>query len=339
MAGNDSPPSRNRAVKPSLSFFGLALIVTVVSAPAQQAGEDISFKVDVRLVSVLANVKDARGAPIPDLKVEDFSVLDGGEEVAIAVFERRTNRPLSVTLMIDTSLSTAKDLRFEREAARRFVNNLIGPDSQPEDQVAILQFSDYVDLLSDFTRSPQRLQDALNRTRPDSGTSMYDAVLLASQILEHRSGRRVVVVITDGGDTTSRIPFTEALEAAHDVDTVIYGIIVVPIQSDAGRNVGGENALKSLAGQTGGETFIQYGTADLDQAFREILRNLRTQYLIAYYPPPARTGRERFRRTEVRVNRPGATVLGRTGYFLPEEETNRPVSVPANISVQPPNQP
>jgi len=142
-----------------------------------------------------------------------------------------------------------------------------------------------------------------------------------------------MVVITDGGDTTSRIPFPEALAAVHGIDGVIYGIIVVPIQSDAGRNVGGENALKTLASNTGGETFIQYGTADLDQAFQGILLNLRTQYLIAYYPPET-ASRDGFRPTEIRVKRAGARVLARNGYFVPTDPP-RPAAAPNRISVQP----
>ncbi len=311
----------------------LLLAAAMLSAAPQKDEEDVSFKVDVSLVTVLVNVKDARGAPIGDLEKEDFTVIDGGTPREIAVFEKRTNRPLSVALMVDTSLSAAKELPFERDAAKRFLRNLLGADSSPQDRAAVLQFSDYVDLLVSFTRSLNRLNRALDQTRADSGTSLYDAVLLGSQILQRREGRRVMVVITDGGDTTSRIPFTEALQGAHGIDAVIYGIIVVPIQSDAGRNVGGENALKALAIHTGGETYIQYGTADLDQAFQEILRNLRTQYLIAYYPP-APSSKETFRATEIRVNRPDARVLSRTGYYVPEQET-RPATPTGRPSVRP----
>jgi Ca-activated chloride channel family protein len=300
---------------------------------AAQAQEDVSFKVDVSLVTVLVNVKDERGAPIANLEPSDFTVLDGGVEREIAVFERRTDRALSVALMLDASLSAAKELPYERDAAKRFLASLLGPGSQPADRAAVLKFSDFVDLLVGFTRSQSRLTRALNEVRADSGTSVYDAILLASQVLERREGRRVMVVITDGGDTTSRIPFPEALAAVHGIDGVIYGIIVVPIQSDAGRNVGGENALKTLASNTGGETFIQYGTADLDQAFQGILLNLRTQYLIAYYPPET-AGRDGFRSTEIRVKRTGARVLARNGYFVPSHSP-KPATAPNRISVQP----
>jgi len=328
-----APARGNRDVKIRHRIPALLMLAAAILSAAPQKDEDVSFKVDVSLVTVLVNVKDANGAPIGDLEKEDFMIVDGGMPREIAVFERRTNRPLSIALMMDTSLSAAKELPFERDAAKRFLRNLLGSDSAEQDRAAILQFSDYVDMLVSFTRSLNRLNRALEQTRADSGTSLYDAVLLGSQVLQRREGRRVMVIITDGGDTTSRIPFGEALQGAHGVDAVIYGVIVVPIQSDAGRNVGGENALKTLAAGTGGETYIQYGTADLDQAFQEILRNLRTQYLIAYYPPPS-SGRGKFRATEVRVKRPGARVLSRNGYFVPEEES-RPATPAGRPNVRP----
>jgi Ca-activated chloride channel homolog len=319
-------------VRSSLQRARIVILAAFV-ATAAQAQQDASFKVDVSLVTVLVNVKDEQGAPIANLEPRDFTVLDGGVERDIAVFERRTDRALSVALMVDASLSAAKELPYEREAAKRFLANLLGPGSQSADRAAVLKFSDFVDLLVGFTASQSRLTRALNEVHADSGTSVYDAVLLASQMLERREGRRVMVVITDGGDTTSRISFQEALAGAHGIDGVIYGIIVVPIQSDAGRNVGGENALKTLASNTGGETFIQYGTADLDQAFQEILLNLRTQYLIAYYPPET-AGRDGFRPTEIRVRRAGARVLARNGYFVPSNPP-KPAAAPNRISVQP----
>jgi len=250
----------------------------------------------------------------------------------VAVFERRTNRPLSVVLMLDASLSTAIELRFERESAKRFLQNLLGAGSNPADRAAILKFSDYVDLLSGFTRSQKRLAQALERVRPESGTSMYDAILLCSDELARRSGRRVMIIITDGGDTTSRISFQRAQEAAHAVDAVIYGIIVMPIKSDAGRNTGGENALKTFAKNTGGTTFVEPGPEALNEAFDEILRNLRTQYLIGYYPPEISSSTERFRPVSVTVDRPGSRVLSRNGYYVPLARRSSP---PGRIDLQP----
>lgn len=294
---------------------------------------ETTFKVDVRLVNLLVTVKDSQGAPIADLSAEDFTVVDGGERRKIAVFERRTNRPLSVVLMLDTSLSTNKELPFERDAASRFFAKLLGEGSQPGDRVAVLQFSDYVEVLGGFTRSARSASKAMRRIQRGGGTSLYDAVYLASQQLGQREGRRVMVVITDGGDTASYVSFHEALESAHGIDAVIYAVIVIPIRADAGRNTGGENALKTLTANTGGTAFVQFGTQNLDAAFDEILESLRTQYLIGYYPPERQEGRERFRRITVKVRRPGARVLSRNGYYL--SATPRKTSGKTQIRVRP----
>lgn len=318
----------------ALVYCAAALWVVTGSGTvrAQRESDAPTFSADVNLVNLLVTVQDESGAPLGDLKAAEFTVVDSGSEREIAVFEQRTNRPLSVALMLDTSLSTGKELRYERESAKDFLQRLLGSGSHPDDRAAIIEFSSYVDLAQGFTRSQRRLDRALDSIRAEGGTSMYDAIYLAAMQLERRSGRHVMIVITDGGDTTSRISFQKALEEAQVVDAVIYGIIVVPIRSDAGRNTGGENALKTLAAHTGGKTFIQYADEGRDEAFDEILRSLRTQYLIGYYPPTDVESTEKFRRISVRVRRPGVRVLARNGYFVPEPKK---IVRPARPSIGP----
>lgn len=313
-----------------------AVVVLAACLTALSAQQETTFRVDVSLVSVLVTVKDADGTPIGDLEREDFTVTDGGIPRPIAVFERRTDRPISVALMIDASLSTAIELRQERISARRFVENLLREGSHPDDRVAVLKFSAYVDLLAGFTRSIRTLSGALRTVRPESGTALYDAIVVTSEELAGRAGRRVMIIITDGGDTTSSTSFQDALRATQAIDGVIYGIIVMPIKSDAGRNTGGENALKTLARATGGATFVLLGPPeDMNQAFDQILRNLRTQYLLGYYPPELPETNETFRPITVKANRPGVTVLARNGYFLPEARRLSP-SIPAErIDIRP----
>ncbi len=293
------------------------------TSPQDAPKEDPTFKVDVSLVHVLATVKGPNGAPIGDLERQEFTVLDGGEEREIAVFERQTNRPLSVAMMLDTSLSTGKEIQFEKDSAKRFATNLLDSDRYGKDRLSVFRFSVFVELATEFTKKRKPIQRALDSIRPDSGTSMYDAISLAAGQLDGRPGRRVMVIITDGGDTSSRTTFHKALEEAQRIDAVIYGVIVMPIKADAGRNVGGENALKTLAANTGGATFVQFGGVDLNQAFDEILRSLRTQYLIGYYPPEHTSVTERFRPVEIKVSRPQATVLARNGYFVPDRASRR----------------
>ena len=329
-----SPAGGDPSVRASLARCLVFLLWAGTLLPAEpEEHKDITFKVDVSLVNLLVTVKDPRGAPIADLEAGNFTITDSGAEREIAVFERRTNRPLSVSLMLDTSLSTAKELRFERESAKRFFEKLLGPGLHPDDRMAVLQFTESVELLAPFTNSRRRIRKGLGEIRKGGGTSMYDAILLSSRQLQRRSGRRVMIIITDGGDTTSYSSFQEALESAHEIDAVIYGIIVIPVRSDAGRNTGGENALKVLAINTGGETFVQYADENLDEAFDKILESLRAQYLIAYYPPERASELEHFRRIQVTVDRPGASVLSRNGYYL--SEARDPRAKPSRISVRP----
>ncbi len=277
------------------------------------------FTADVQLVTLPITVKDARGAPMADLGPEDFRILEQGEPREIAVFERRTNRPLSIALMLDASLSTAIELRYERESAARFLVRLLGSGSQPGDRAAVYEFSSGVAELAPFTRDERRLKKALEAVRPEFGTSLYAAVLLASQELAGREGRRVIVLITDGGDTTSSVRFADALRAAHAAEAAIYPLIVLPIRSDAGRNRGGEHALLLLAERSGGEAFVQYGTENLDAVFDDVLRSLRTQYLLGFYPQRgAGDAGDAFREVEVQVAREGATVRARSGYYADE---------------------
>lgn len=318
--------------------------LAVLGMLGAQDPEPALFTADVRLVTLPATVKDRHGAPIGGLGPEDFQILEEGQPRELAVFERRTNRPLSVALMLDASQSTAIELRFERGSASRFFGRLLEPAVHIEDRAAVFSFSGSVEELQGFTRKQKDLKDALNRVKPQNGTSVYDAIVVASGELGGRVGRRVIVIITDGGDTTSFSTYDEALRAAHEAEAAIYPLIVLPIRADAGRNRGGEHALLTLARSTGGEAFVQHGTSDLDAAFDAVLLNLRTQYLLGFYPvSDAGVELDGFQRTEVRVAREGATVLVRSGYFeQPSLNPGRPAPpevVPVRLRQPAPRRP
>jgi Ca-activated chloride channel family protein len=144
---------------------------------------------------------------------------------------------------------------------------------------------------------------------------MYDAVVLASQGLRDREGRHVVVVVTDGGDTTSAQKYKDAIESVQRAEAVIYPILVVPITNDAGRNIGGENALTQMANDTGGRVFSPSVGAQLDAAFADILRDLRTQYLVAYYPRNLPSDAPRFRPVKLELSRKDLHASTRSGYY------------------------
>ncbi|MBM3785073.1 MAG: VWA domain-containing protein [Acidobacteria bacterium] len=285
----------------------------IVASPIL-AAQEVTFRADVKLVRMLATVKDANGALIAGLEKEDFAITDNGAPQEIAHFERQTAQPLSVAMLVDTSGSTAKDLKYEIDSLKRFSKALFA-SGNVGDQAALFTFNHEVLKRSPFTRKQKRIEDAANSIKAEAGTSLYDAILLGASELKRREGRRVIVVITDGGDTTSQTDFHAALEAAHANDAVIYSIVVVPVSNDAGRNVGGENALTQFSNSTGGRFFLPSVGAALDKAFDEILRDLRTQYLLTYYPKNVPLTRNRFHAVKVGVGKPGLRVQTRSGYY------------------------
>jgi Ca-activated chloride channel family protein len=259
-------------------------------------------------------VRNPSGELVGTLTKGDFSVFDNGVKQELAVFERQTEQPLSVALLVDTSLSTAKEVRYETDSVSRFLKAVFS-EGDPQDSVALYSFSYNVTLLSSFTRRRERLDEAMKLLKPASGTSMYDAIYLVSRDLEIRDGRRVMILVTDGGDTTSAKKFQQALEAAQQADAVLYAILVMPIMNDAGRNVGGENALAGLAAGTAGRVFTPSVGPAVDTAFSDILKELRTQYFLGYYPRNVPPDGDRFHRLEVKVRNPDLRVLARSGYY------------------------
>jgi Ca-activated chloride channel family protein len=231
-------------------------------------------------------------------------------------------------LLVDTSMSSGIELKYEREAATRYATALLGPGAHEDDRLAVMKFSEGVEMLVDFSRTPRNIERAIDRLKPEFGTSLYDGVLLASEELAARDGRHVIIAISDGGDTTSYTSFRAALEGAHSADAVLFSLIVRPVKADAGRNLGGENTLKMFASNTGGLAFVEYTEEGIDRAFSQILENLRTQYLLAYYPPEHTDPKTRFRQISVEVDVPHQRVLARAGYYVPEERKLLPESIP-----------
>jgi Ca-activated chloride channel family protein len=291
-------------------LIGAALFAAAGAAVLAQS----TFKVEVRLVRLLVTVKDRQGQIVGSLDRGAFRVVDSGVPQEIAVFERSTSLPLSVSVLIDTSGSTAKELRYETQSVEKFLRALTG-EGNPQDAAALYSFNYDVTLLTSFTRRQARLFDALKALKPEGGTSLYDAIYLASKDLEGRDGRHVLVIVTDGGDTTSRQDYHQALEAAQRADAVIYPILVVPITNPAGRNTGGEHALDTIASGTGGRVFAPSVGAQLDQAFTDILRDLRTQYLLGYYPRNIPVDAPKFHPVKVEVSSPDLRAQTRAGYY------------------------
>jgi Ca-activated chloride channel family protein len=291
-----------------LALFGL------LSAGAIWAQDQPSFRINVNLVRVIATVKNKAGELVGELQKNEFQVLDNGVPQEISVFERQTDQPLSVALLIDISGSTAKDLKFETDSATRFLKALLS-EGNPTDSVALYSFNWQVTRNNYFTHSLASLSNSLKTLKGEAGTSLYDAIFLASRDLEDREGRKVLVIVTDGGDTTSAKNLKQALSAAQFADAVIYPVVVIPIVNDAGRNIGGENALTFMAEGTGGRTFLPSLGAELDRAFTEIINELRTQYMLGYYPRNVPLTGDRFHTLAIHVTRPELRVSARNGYY------------------------
>jgi Ca-activated chloride channel family protein len=275
---------------------------------------DSTFKVNVKLVNVFVTVTDDNGAPVANLTKDNFVVLEDGNPQKIAVFAKESALPLNIVLDIDTSLSTRKDLPLELTSARRFAHAIL----RPVDAISLYGFSEIVSEVVAFTSDPKSIDHGIDRIRLGSATAMYDALYLGAHALEPRQGRKVMVVITDGGDTVSKVDYKEALRAAQEAEAIVYSIIVVPIEASAGRDIGGEHALIQLSEDTGGKYFYATSVPQLDDAFQKISDELRTQYLLAYYPSHRLSDSE-YRRIQVSVTSPaegaGLKVRHRTGYY------------------------
>jgi Ca-activated chloride channel family protein len=276
------------------------------------AAQDTVLHVEVKLVSVFVNVTDANGATVGGLTRDDFHVTEDGRPQAIAVFERQSELPLNLTLAIDTSGSVRKDMGEEADAARRFAHAIL----RPQDQMSLMQFATDVSELTPFTNKVSAIDRGLTRLKADYATSLYDAIYMGSEGLGKMEGRKVLVLVSDGGDTASQTTYKKALEMALRNEVLIYSVIDVPIAASAGRELGGEHALITLAEQTGGKSFY-VSDGGLDGAFAKVSDDLRTQYLIGYYPHNQEPGRQ-FHRLQVTVPRAAAEAFNirhKTGYY------------------------
>jgi Ca-activated chloride channel family protein len=294
--------------------------VLLALAPNALAAQDVTLRVDVKLVNVFVNVTDQNGAIVGGLTRDDFAVAEDGRPQQIAVFERQSELPLNLTLAIDTSGSVQKDLAVESDAAKRFAQALL----RPQDQMSLLQFATNVRELTPFTSKLSQINRGLGQLRGDWSTALYDAICLGSERLGGKEGRRVLVLVSDGDDTASKATYARAIEQALRNEVMIYSIIDVPIEASAGRDLGGEHALITLAEQTGGKSFYASG-GGLDKAFAQVSDDLRSQYLLGYYPKNQEPGKA-FHRVQVTIPRAAPesfNIRHRTGYYADSQAASK----------------
>lgn len=310
-------------------WLGIALCGVALGCAAQApivrkppADEKVqTLELTSRLVTVAVNAVDSLGAPVGGLERRDFRLLEDGKEQKIAYFEKESATPLSIVLAIDGSQSLARNERLAKEAAKRFVETLV----RPQDELEVLEFADSVREVVPFTSDKRRIEDGLSDLRPGDATAMYDAIYLASDLLGKTNPangrRRVLVLITDGGDTVHGVHYDQALEQAQRAGVMIYSLVVIPIYADAGRNTGGEHALIQLSDDTGGKYFYVEDKRDLAPAYAKVSEDLRTQYVLGYYAPAptVKNRKDGFRTLTVEVADPevkgNVTLRHRTGYY------------------------
>jgi Ca-activated chloride channel family protein len=287
-------------------------------APQRSPEPVQTLHVETRLVNVALNVADAKGAPVSGLQRDDFELSEDGHPQKIAVFERESTTPLSIVLAIDASESVLRNERLEKDAAKHFVKALL----RTQDELDLMDFSDTVREIVPFTNQTSRIESGLNEIQRGDATALYDAIYLAGQRLQSTSEangrRRVIVLITDGGDTVKGSKYTQAIEQAQRAGAMVYTLIIVPVYADAGRNTGGEHALIQIAEDTGGKYYYVQDPKDLEPAFSHVSEDLRTQYLLGYYAPE-RGSDNSFRTIQIRMKDAALQqkfdLRYRTGYY------------------------
>ncbi len=291
---------------------GVGSRALLLVAPLALAAQQTTLHVDVKLVNIFVNVTDKDGAIVGNLTRDDFAIFEDGRPQQIAIFEKQSEVPLNLTLAIDTSGSVQKDMSEEEGAAKRFAQAIL----RPQDQMSVLQFATTVHELTPFTNKLAVIDRGLHELHSDWATALYEAISVGAERLGPKQGRKVLVVISDGDDTAKTSTYADALEAALRNEVMIYSIIDVPIEASAGRDIGGEHALITLAEQTGGKHFY-VGDGGLDKAFAQVSDDLRTQYLIGYYPRHQDPGAD-FHRVVVTIPRAAPdefNIRNKAGYY------------------------
>ena len=301
--------------------------------PQQKPADDLPppITVDVDIVNILASVHDKHGGLIANLSKDDFTVLEDGKPQTIKYFTRETDVPLTIGLLVDVSASQRNLIDIERRAAHQFFSQVL----RKKDEAFLISFGEDSELLQDYTNSPRLLQEGLNQLRVNSGTSglgpgpvptisqprgtvLYDAVYLAArEKLRPEVGRKAIVLITDGVDQGSKLNIRDAIEAAQKADAVVYSIDYSdPSAYGGGIFFGGvsDSALRRISEETGGRVFHVDRKHTLDDVFKQLQDEMRSQYAIGYTPTnPTKDGS--FRRLDVKVSDKNLKVQARKGYY------------------------
>lgn len=282
------------------------------SEPPPQNDQTIS--VNVELVNVVFTALNKKGRTVPNLSREAFRVFEDGKPQTVTNFSAETDLPLTIALLVDTSGSVRDRLRFEQEAAIDFFHSIL---TRKKDHALAVSFDTGVEVVQDYTDDPEKLAASIRTMRAGGGTALYDAVhQVAREKLARKSGRRIMVVISDGEDTFSRISMNEALMVAQQNDVVIYTISTNSSGLGGDKSAKGDKVLKAFADETGGRMFSPLKMQDLNVNFSDIAAELRLQYALAYRSNNALQNGA-FRRIRIEPMDKRYVVRARNGYYAP----------------------
>jgi VWFA-related protein len=323
-------------MRPLILFLLGASLFAQAPPPKPVEDAPAAIKVDVDVVNILTSVRDKRGGLVGNLEKADFTILEDGKAQPIKYFTRETDVPLTIGLLVDVSRSQENLIEVERRAATEFLTQVL----RKKDMAFLISFGEEAELLQDYTNSPRLLQEGLRLLRVSSGvgglhpgpvptagdprgTVLHDAVYLAANDkLRTEVGRKAIVVITDGVDQGSRLTLNQALEAAQRADVVVYSIEYADSRFYGFGSFGGgggTGALRKLSEETGGRVFHVDRKHTLEEVFKEIQDEMRSQYSIGYTPlNEAKDGG--YRKLDVRLANKDLKAQARKGYYAIKPE-------------------
>lgn len=279
--------------------LGAALLLATAGAAAQQP----TFRASTQVVSLFATVTDGQNRLVPDLTRDDFQVLDNDKPQQLIVFESE-NQPITVVVMLDTSGSMTASIKLLKDAAEQFVQRLL-----PEDNAAVGAFNDKVELSSKFSNDRDALITDIRDLDYGNGTRLYDALGESLNMLQGVEGRKVVLVFTDGDDTSSRIGRGTVMDRARAEEVMIYAI---GLQAEfMGQRTKPDSGLRRLADETGGGYFELKATADLGPTFTRVAQELHSQYVLGF---EAQQLDGKVHKLTVKMKQAGMTARARRSY-------------------------
>jgi Ca-activated chloride channel homolog len=277
--------------------------------------DDQTYRVTVDLINIFCSVWDKdTNSFVTNLAREDFTILEDNQKQEIKNFSREMNLPLTLAFLIDTSQSVAPKLKFEQEAATSFFHSVL----RDRDRAMLLEFDSGVTLVQDFTSDPNKMAKQIKTLRAAGGTALYDAIYLAcDEKLIREMGRKAIVVLSDGEDQSSKTTFDQALEMALKAEATIFSISVNRGGFfGVGSTKNGDRIMKQFSEESGGRAFFPFKVEELEDAFRQINQELRSQYNIGYLSGNAKRDGS-YRKIEVRIPEKNLKLNYRKGYYAP----------------------